>query len=809
MRRLSIARTVVVALLGLSLVLAVLAGVGVASLYSTRQHYENRLAQTFELQTAAGQLLAAAVVEEATLRDASGPGAGHERLEAKLAFNEAIAHARADAAGNVDDLALIQRIAADEAALRRLPSSAQRPLAARQDIATLSSDQLPRRAQARAKARSDTRRAVTTIAVSGGLALGAAMALVAVLLARLRRPLDDLVGAGQRLAEGDLRARVHVGGPLELRVLGSSFNAMADELAAALERLDVQRRRLLQTIESLGDALLVVDAQGRILAANPRAGELVGELTVGSSLADAAEPLPPLREALGSEVIIDRGGLTLAATAAPLEAEDGSGAGQTVWTIRDVTERARLERLKSEFVATASHELRSPLTSIKGFMELLAHGTALDERQREFVDIVMTSTDRLVDLVSDLLDVARIEAGQVDVHRRPIDVREVAREVLDLMSAQAREKHQQLELRAADDLPRAQADADRVRQILINLITNAHLYTPAGGHIAVELSADSATVGIEVSDDGPGMDPVQLAQIFDRFYRGTQRERGTGLGLSIVKSLVDLHEGTIDVTSAPGEGTGFLVRLPRAISPALGERAREALRGRHVLVVDDEESIAQLIVERLGALGAAAEAVGDGRTAMTRLRERDWDAVTLDVLMPGMSGLEVLREIRADPRLAGIPVVIVSVLSPREALTGERVVRKPIDAEQLGDALGSAVLARHAEVLVLGREETREQAASALRAMGANYDWAVSGPHAVSQLSRGGYRVVLVDSGLPGALERVAELQGAAGEERVAVLAYGDGENEVDLARLGAESVRLEDLPEALMLAIQQPSRPQ
>jgi signal transduction histidine kinase/ActR/RegA family two-component response regulator len=802
MRRLSIARTVGVALLGLALVLAVIAGLGVASLYSARQRYENRLARTYELQTAAGQLLAAAVVEEATLRLASGGSAAQERTQARLAFNEAIAHARIDAGSDAQDRALIDRIAARQNEIRGQPRETQQPLGARQDIARLSSEQIPRRQSARAKARSDTRRAVITISVSGGLALGTALALVSLLITRLRRPLDDLVDAARRLADGDLRARVAVGGPVELRTLGGAFNAMADELAQALDRVEQQRRRLTLTIESLGDALLVVDGRGTVIAANPRANELLPDLAVGSRLADAAQPLPPLEEALRGEVILDRRGLTLAATAARLDDDHGGEAGQTVWTVRDVTERARLERLKSEFVATASHELRSPLTSIKGFVELLAHSPPLNDRQREFVDIVLTSTDRLVDLVNDLLDVARIEAGQAEVDLRPIVVSEVARDVLELMQAQATGKDQRLELEVAPDLPRAQADPARVRQILTNLVTNAHLYTPRGGQILVTVSADADTVALEVSDDGPGMTAEQLQRVFERFYRGSQSERGTGLGLSIVKSLVDLHGGTIDVRSQPGLGSTFTVRLPRARSPAIGERERAALRGRRVLVVDDEPPIAALIVERLGALGVEAEAVGDGRTAMRRLREARWDAVTLDVLMPGMSGLDVLREIRADPRLAVIPVVIVSVFSAREALAGELVVSKPIDAEQLGEVLGSAVLARRAQVLVLGRELTREQTEVSLAALGATHDWTTSLPTARSLFDRGDYRVVLVDSGAGEAPTSLAALRELAVEGHVAVFAYGGGEGEVDLARLGAESVAVEDLPEALLRAI-------
>src|SRR5207245_208400 len=160
-------------------------------------------------------------------------------------------------------------------------------------------------------------------------------------------------------------------------------------------------------------------------------------------------------------------------------------------------ERARLERAKSEFVATASHELRSPLTSIKGFVELLARSSeTMSERQREFVDIILRSTDRLVDLVNDLLDVARIEADRVEINRRPIDVGEAVKEVAELMGPRIEDKNQQLGVYVAGALPPAFADPSRVRQIVANLLTNAHLYTHDGGRIHVGVEADRAWIQI-------------------------------------------------------------------------------------------------------------------------------------------------------------------------------------------------------------------------------------------------------------------------------------------------------------------------
>ena len=245
------------------------------------------------------------------------------------------------------------------------------------------------------------------------------------------------------LARGELEQRVDPAGPQELRDLGGAFNAMAERLGAAQRRIEEERLKLAVTIESLGDGLVVTDAEGVVTAANPRAGDVVPQLAPGARADDAGTPLPPLEEALAGEVIREQGERTLSITASRL-GEDGSEG--VVWTIRDVSERARLEKVKSDFVATASHELRSPLTSIKGFVELLGRSNTLGEREREFVEVILQSTDRLVDLVNDLLDVARLEAGKMEVHPRLFDVSEVVHEVATLMAPRLSEKEQSLDV---------------------------------------------------------------------------------------------------------------------------------------------------------------------------------------------------------------------------------------------------------------------------------------------------------------------------------------------------------------------------
>jgi signal transduction histidine kinase/DNA-binding response OmpR family regulator len=805
-RRLSIARSVQLALLGLTIALTAIAGFGVGALYSSRQHYEDQLAHAYEVKASAGKLLAASVVEEATLRAPRADRSPTSDARAKAAYAQSLADTRRRAADDPQSLKLVEQAGVAQARLRRPDAPAGAALAARAPIAALSRRQDDRLGKADDSARDDSRQALASITAAGGLALAGAIALVALLLAGVRRPLESLVDASARLAGGDLTARVNDNtGPDELRQLGRSFNAMAVDLEEANERLEAERRRLAVTVRSLGDGLLIIDEEGLVSSVNPRALRLAPELKVGHPPELGGLVLPAVDEALGVEILLEHEGRTLAVTAARLEEHADGG---TVWTLRDATERARLERLKSEFVATASHELRSPLTSIKGFVELLRAGDGLDDRQREFLDIVLVSTNRLVDLVNDLLDVARLEAGRVEVHRRPVDVGEVLADVTTLLAGRIEAKHQELAIEVAPDTPRILADATRLRQMLTNLVTNAHLYTDEGGRLSLSASQLGAGVRIEISDTGHGMTPAELEHVFERFSRGagSTGTPGTGLGLSIVKSLVDLHGGTIDVASTPGEGTTFAVTLPAAPGPGVVTRPSDALRGRRVLVMDDEPETARLIAERLEPFGVTCEIVHDGATALERLRTEEFDAMTLDVLMPGVSGFEVLRELRADPRLVDLPVVVVSVFSGREALSGEWVISKPIDAEELADALGSAVMAGRVRVLAVGRPDVRTNLRQALDDLAIEHEWASTPLEAARLCAMRRFEVALVDAGLPDVEAAIAglDLRGRRLRRSVVVVS-ADGDGAPGFARLDAEPISVGEAG-AAVLALLEPA---
>ena len=306
-----------------------------------------------------------------------------------------------------------------------------------------------------------------------------------------------------------------------------------------------------------------------LVAAGLIAG-LTGALLLFSGLISSMRrPLEQLVDAAGRLAAGDRsarveiGGLSETATlgaafnemAQELEIEEGR--------------RDELDRLKDDFVLTASHELRSPLTSVQGFAELLMlERESLTPKQVETVEVILDNCRHLVRLLNDLLDLARSDAGRLAIRPQPTEVAPLIEDVVRTMRAQTEAASQSLSEDVQPGLPPIYAEPARIRQILVNLITNAHEYSPEGASIEVSARTVAAEVEIAVSDNGPGIPADQVERIFERFTRGdaglTQRVGGTGLGLAISKSLVEAHGGSIAVESTPGVGSIFRIRLPIA-----------------------------------------------------------------------------------------------------------------------------------------------------------------------------------------------------------------------------------------------------
>src|SRR4051794_30123046 len=306
-----------------------------------------------------------------------------------------------------------------------------------------------------------------------------------------------------------------------------------------------------------------------LVAAGLIAGLTGAVLLFSGLIASMRRPLEELVDAAGRlaggerGARVEVGGLSETAT---LGAAFNEMAGELE---REASQRDQLDRLKDEFVLTASHELRSPLTSVQGFAELLMlERDSLSPKQVETVEIILENCRHLVRLLNDLLDLARSDAGRLAVRTRPTELAPLIDEVVRTMRAQTARTNQTLGEQLEPGLPVVSVEPDRIRQILVNLITNAHEYSREGATIGVSARVIGDELEIAVTDDGPGIPETQLEHIFERFTRGEaglrQRVGGTGLGLAIAKSLVELHGGTIGVESTPGKGSTFRFRLPLA-----------------------------------------------------------------------------------------------------------------------------------------------------------------------------------------------------------------------------------------------------
>ena len=236
---------------------------------------------------------------------------------------------------------------------------------------------------------------------------------------------------------------------------------------------------------------------------------------------------------------------------------------------RDARERDRIERMKDDFVLTVSHELRTPVTVVKGFAEMLtAQKRGLNSRQYEAAEVIADSAEQLQKMINDLLDLARSDAGKLRIDPKPTAVRGLAQKAGRHMRPHFEERDQRLTVSVEKELPEVRADADRVGQVLANLLTNANKYSPEGAKVRLTAQRNGSQVEFAVSDDGPGLGEEELDHVFERFWRAqsgeTQEVGGTGLGLAIAKSLVELHQGEITADSVPGKGTTFRFTLPVA-----------------------------------------------------------------------------------------------------------------------------------------------------------------------------------------------------------------------------------------------------
>ncbi|HTN44585.1 MAG TPA: phosphate regulon sensor histidine kinase PhoR [Nitrospiria bacterium] len=398
------------------------------------------------------------------------------------------------------------------------------------------------------------------------------------MLARyLTKPLGEITAVVRELSEGKLDRRVTVRSGDAWADLGQGVNRMAADLETRLAEISEDRARLHAVLSSMVEGVLVLDRERKILLMNAAIARMFGlenSAVLGRPLIEVFRhrPLHQLvQRALESgadqseEIVMSIPEERVFAVQTSISEKGGVAA---VLVFHDVSNLKRLERIRKDFVANVSHELRTPLTSIKGYIEALIDGAKDDPRKRdEFLEIIQKHSDQLNALLADLLQLSTIESGQYQWRRGTIAVSNLIDKAVDMLQPQAEKMGQAISVVSAEGGGSVIGDADKLTQVMINLIDNAIKYTPRGGRITVEARPRDDTVEIAVSDSGIGIPSREIPRIFERFYRvdrGRSREMGgTGLGLSIVKHIVEAHGGKVSVESQVGKGSRFVVTLPK------------------------------------------------------------------------------------------------------------------------------------------------------------------------------------------------------------------------------------------------------
>jgi PAS domain S-box-containing protein len=582
------------------------------------------------------------------------------------------------------------------------------------------------------------------------------------------------------------------------------FRDITDKKLA--EEQTKRQKDLLQLIlASVADGVVVADTTGKFLLFNSAAEQFIGIGAIEASpdqwsqqygtfrpdrvTAFPSNELPLVRAICGEssdavEVFIRNAnvpeGRLLSVTGRPLKGEDGSLKGGVV-VLHDISERKRAEefmlrakeeaertsKFKDQFLSTMSHELRTPLNAVLGFSDLLADERygPLNDKQRRYIEHIHTGGKHLLTLISDILDLSKIEAGRMELAIGNLSVEGAFSEVLSVMQPLADKKSHALSAKADPGLA-VRADATRFKQVLMNLIGNAIKFTPEGGRIEVAGWPDAGKVRIDVKDNGPGIPDEEKTRIFEAFYRlrdSGMKSEGTGLGLAITQRLVELHGGELSLNSQVGQGSCFCFSLPAAVSAREAPRRKtetssRALGPQRILVIENDRATAQLIHSQLSSFGYQVTLCEEPQKAVELAAQLQPNAITLDIVMKPKNGWEILIQLKRDLRTAQIPLIVVSIVdqpSMGTLLGADEYLVKPVDKMTLLGAIERRVKTHpkrkpgQSILVVEDDAPTREFIAEMLTTHGFAVTTAADGAQARAQVAAALPELVILDMMLP------------------------------------------------------------
>jgi two-component system phosphate regulon sensor histidine kinase PhoR len=409
---------------------------------------------------------------------------------------------------------------------------------------------------------------------SGLVATAMALGLSILVAERIARPVRQLTRVAERMAHGELDARLYPTARDEIGQLTRTFNHMADQLEDKVAALADERAQLTAVLANMADGVLIVDERDRVRLINDAASTLLDttrEQALGLSFAQVArhhELIDFWRECRGagserSELLeVGPEALFWRVIVTPLEEKDPSAC---LVILQDLTELRRLQTIRQDFVGNISHELRTPLASLRALVDTLRDGALEDApAAQRFLDLMETEVDALTQIVQETLELSRIESGRVPLRLAPTPVNDLILPVLKRLRPQGERAGLDIGLDLREDIPPVLADRERVQQVISNLLHNAIKFTPSGGRITISAEPVGEEVTISVSDTGVGISPQDLPRVFERFYKADRARSGggTGLGLAIAKHIVQTHGGRIWAESVEGKGSTFSLSLP-------------------------------------------------------------------------------------------------------------------------------------------------------------------------------------------------------------------------------------------------------
>jgi len=421
------------------------------------------------------------------------------------------------------------------------------------------------------------------IAVAAGILV--AILLVYKMAVNITKPIEDITYTASKIAKGQFDKRINITGRDEIGILAASINDMASRLNDTIISLKDKNIKLEAIMSSVVNGIIAIDGMERVLFINNAAERLLDiterdvvgkhllQVVRSNSIDNYLKTILRDKKYFDAEITIDQPAeKVLKLYANPIRHNENSDIDGIIITLQDITELRKLERVRTEFVANVSHELKTPLTSIKGFAETLKMGDIEDEQDKiRFLNIIEDEADRLYRLINDILSLSELEQKRVRTAKEEIKVEKTVKEVLSMLKSQSDKKGIELELDIQEGISNLMGDPDMFKQMLINLVDNAIKYTPGNGKVVVGAynlveDGERGKVLIKVKDNGIGIPKQHIPRLFERFYRvdkaRSRKVGGTGLGLAIVKHIVILFNGEIEVESEVGKGTEFRITIP-------------------------------------------------------------------------------------------------------------------------------------------------------------------------------------------------------------------------------------------------------